>query len=94
MADLPALHAALARMGFSAASAQHLACQQEMNNLNKFGLLTDEEVTNMCKVVRHPGGTIANPEAGKEGQPAQIPNPGLGIALCVENNLKLMCCFI
>ena len=94
MADLPALRAALTRMGFSAASAQHVTDQQELNTLDEFGLLDDDEVVNSCKVVRRPGGTIPNPDAGDPGQPNDIPNPGLNVTLRAENNLKLMCYFV
>ena len=70
MAELIALRAALVRMGLSGAAANFLTADQGLDSLAEFGILTDDEVTNQCKVVRRPGGTMANPEAGDPGQPA------------------------
>ena len=76
-----------------------------MNSLAEFTVLTDDEVENLCKVVRRPSG-MQNPNAamppGADAaaaaaaatQPAQIPNPGLAVMLHAENNLKLACYFL
>jgi hypothetical protein len=65
-----------------------------MDDLDEFALLTDDEVENMCKVVRKPGGTIENLNADVAGQPPAIPNPGIAVTLHAENNLKLACYFL
>ena len=52
------------------------------------------EVESLCKAVCRPGGTIANPDAGIAGQPANIPNPGIQVSLKAENNLKLAAWFV
>ena len=94
MADVVAIRAALQRMGLTAAAALLVTDDQEMNSLEEFAILKEDEVENLCKVIRHPGGTMANPNAGAAGQPATIPNPGSLVSLCAENNLKMMCYYL
>ena len=82
---------------------------QGMSSLAEFAVLTDDEVKNLCKVVCRPGGMMQNPNAAAPpgadaaaaaaaaaatAQPAQIPNPGLTVMLCTENDLKLACYFL
>jgi hypothetical protein len=52
------------------------------------------EVENLCKVIRQPGGTIPNPQAGAARQPPTISDPGHAISFRSENNLKLMVYFL
>ena len=94
MAEAVAIRAALQRMGCTQAAALLLTDNQEMDELAEFALLKDDEVENLCKVIRRPGGTMPNPNAAVDGQPAQIPNPGSAVSLRAENNLKLMCYFL
>ena len=89
-----AVRAALGCLGFSNEAAVFIADAQQMNSLAEFETLKDEEVENLCKVTRRPGGTIANPLAGGQGQPATIPDPGVTVSLRAENNLKLACHFL
>jgi hypothetical protein len=93
-ANQAAIRSALTRLGFSNQAATFINEDQEMDDLDEFALLTDDEVENMCKVVRKPGGTIENPNADVAGQPPTIPNPGIAITLRAENNLKLACYFL
>ena len=81
-------------MAFSNEAAEFVTVAQGLNELEEFRLLKDEEVQSLCKVVRHPGGTIPNPQATIVGQPATLPNPGLSVSLRAENNLKLACYFL
>jgi len=67
---------------------------QDMNSFDEFKLTTNKEVESLCKVVRRPGGMIANPMAGDPNQPQVIPNPGLPVSQRVDNNLKLMCFYL
>ena len=73
---------------------------QGMDDLAEFGLLTDTEVENLCKVVCRPGGTIANPNRNDAngdpvpGQLATITNPGQTVPLRAESNLKMACYFL
>ena len=92
MADI---RAALAGIGFTAVAAPSITDTQGYDSsLSELGVLADEEVENLCKVVCRPGGTMANPSAAVAGQPAVIPNPGIAVSLRAENNLKLACFFI
>lgn len=89
MATPAAMRAAYSRLGFSAAAAQAITDQQGIDSVDELELLTNEEIENLCKALRRPGGTIANPDAGNAGAPAQIPNPGINVSLRAETNLKL-----
>ena len=63
----------MTRIGFSEDAAQALFNEQGMHELQEIRLLTDNEVKNLCKVIRRPaGGTILNPEGGN-------PNPAPGV---------------
>lgn len=93
MAAAVALCAALIRMGFTANAATCITEEQGQDSLAELTLLTDSEIENLCKVVRRPGGLMANPNAG-DGAPANIPNPGISVSLRAENNLKLACYFL
>lgn len=80
-------------MGLSQSAATYITDEQDMTNLEEFRILTDSEVESLCKVIRRPGGTIANPNAGGNNNPT-IPNPGITVSLKAENNLKLMCYYL
>jgi hypothetical protein len=86
-----AMRTAIGRLGFSVTAATAIVDEQDINSVDELRLLSDDECTNLCKVVRRPGGTVANPQAGVAGQPALIPNPGITVSLRAENNLKLCC---
>ena len=90
MADPVAIRGALERIGFSQQARTYIVNNQGIDEIEELRILTDEEVENLCKNVRRPGGTIPNPQAG-QGQPNHIPNPGIPVSLKAENNLKLMC---
>ena len=57
-------------------------------------MLTNDEIESLCKVVRCPGGTVPNPNAGDPGQPATMSNPGEKVPLRAELNLKLACYYL
>ena len=94
MANVAAICTALGRLGFSVTAAAFITDQQQMETLEELEVLTDSEVENLCKVCHRPGGTIPNPNVGVAGQPNTIPNPGLEVSLCAENNLKLTCFYL
>ena len=80
MADIPAMHAALQHLGFTAEAAVLIMDDQQINSIAELCLLTDEEVGNLCRVLHQPGGTIPNPDADNAGAPANIPNPGMQVS--------------
>ena len=103
MADLIALHAALAHMGFAPVVAMIVTDVKGMENLDEFHLIDNDGVDNLCKVIHRPGGQITNPvfaaaggaaAAAAAGIPAQIANPGFIVLTHAETNLKLMCYFL
>ena len=58
MATIAAICAALTRIGFSTQTATFLTDVQGFDSLNKFKVLTDDEVDRVGSVLRKPGGTI------------------------------------
>ena len=60
--------------------------------------MTDEEVEQLVRTIRRPGGTIANPAhnpaAVVAGVPATIANPGTTVNVISESNMKLMVYYI
>ena len=94
MADPVAIRATMVRIRFTANAVNVMTEDPGMDLLAEFALLTDDEVINLCKVFRQPGGTVPNPAAGAEGQPDVIRNEGLTVSLRAENNLKLACYYL
>jgi hypothetical protein len=90
MAALNAMRTMLQRIGFSAAASQVLVDEQGMDTLAEIQLLTDDEIENLCKVVRRPGGTVPGPNPGD----APVNNPGTPVNLRAENHLKLLAFFL
>jgi hypothetical protein len=74
------------RMGYSQVAVTVIVGKQGINSLDELHILKDEEITNLCKVICHPGGQIANPYLLQQGS---IPNPGIRVSLCTESNTKL-----
>ena len=77
-----AIRTALVRIGFLDAAAQAITDEQGINSLEEIRLLSDDEITNLGKLIRRPGGTVG---AGA----AAVPNPGIQVNARAENNLKL-----
>ena len=55
----------------------------EVNTLSAWMLLTDEQVTNMVKTTRRPGGTVAATTGD-----GTVPDPGVKVTGQTEENLK------
>ena len=94
MAQPVAIRTALLRLGFTNDASIFLTEEQGMDMLNVWLMLSDDRVRELCKVVRCPGGTIDNPDAGDEGQADVIPNPGLKVSVIAEDNLKMACYYM
>jgi hypothetical protein len=90
MAALNAICTMLQRIGFIAAASQVLVDEQGMDTLAEIQLLTDDEIENLCKVVRQPGGTIPGPNPGD----APVNNSGTPVNLRADNYLKLFAFFL
>ncbi len=61
-----------------------------MDVLEEIQLLTDDEIENLCKVIRRPGGVIPGPNPGD----APVNNPTTPINLRAENHLKLLAFYL
>ena len=92
MADLPALRQMLVRLGCTNPAAQYITDvgRGGMDTIEAFENLTDEQVEDLVKSVRRPGGTIPNPNANVAGQPPEITNPGIPISLKAQVNIQLL----
>ena len=86
MAQVAALRQAYVRLGFTNAAAHSITDEQQIDTVTELGLLLDDDVKRLCKVVRRPGGTIPNP-VGDE--PQLVPDPGVPVSMRAETNLKL-----
>ena len=82
-AAIAAIRAALGRIGFSIESAEFLTNVQGFNTLEKFMVLTDDEVDHLGSVLRKPGGTI------QQG-PNRVTHPGFSVSYVAIKQLKLM----
>jgi hypothetical protein len=94
MADIPALRAALTRVGFTAQVAQNITDVENIDSLEELKLLSAEDVETLCKTLRNPGGLVNNPNAGIAGQLPQIRNPGRHVSARAEKNMKLTSYFL
>jgi len=86
MAQHAAMRQVFQRLGFSQQAATAVVDDQGINSLDELRILKDDEITNLCKVIRRPGGQIANPNPDVQGN---IPNPGIMVSLRAEHNTKL-----
>jgi len=78
---------ALVRLGFSNEAASDVTNIQGIDNAGELVILSDEEIENLCRIIRKPGGQIEI--AGDGNDVEQVPNPGNAVPLRAENNLKL-----
>ncbi len=79
--DGHALRAILQVNGFSNQAATYIVNTQGFNDPEDYVNMTDEDVANVCKVTRRPGGLNDNDD----------PHPGTGVSVKAEGNLKMMC---
>ena len=86
--EVNAVRTALVPIGFIDAAAQALVEQQGIDSLQEIRILTDDEICNLCKLLRRPCGTVP----GAPG--AAAPNPGIQVNSRDETNLKLLAFFL
>ena len=94
MAAVAAMRTALTHLGFTQDVAAMITNVQGVDSIDELKFLNDKEVEGLCNNIRKPGGMMPNPNAGVQGEPAMIHNPGQGVSAHAENNLKLCCYFI
>ena len=76
MAEVFAVCAAFTRLGLSAKADGFITDDQGLETFYELKVLTNDEIESICKVVRHPGGTVPNPNTEDPGQPDSLSNPG------------------
>ena len=74
---------AFVRLGFTQQGAVAVVNEQGISTIEELGLLTEDEIENLCKTIRRPGGTMVG-----QGQ-GNVPNPGTAVSLRAETNMKL-----
>ena len=79
-----AIRSVYTRCGFSEVVAAATVKKQGINTLEEIRFLKDSEIDSLCKVVRHPGGTVTWVGAG-----SNVTNPGTPVSLRAENMLNL-----
>jgi hypothetical protein len=78
-------------LGIASVDTRNALLDQGLDDFDHFLGFSEEDIEQICANVRKPGGTIANPDAGEDGQPARIPNPGHPIGYLHEKRLKQLC---
>ena len=78
-----AMRSALVRLGCSNEAATAIVDDQGIDDLDELRVLKDDEIGNLCKVVRRPGGTM------NDGNGNPIPATGNPVSFRAENNIKL-----
>jgi hypothetical protein len=86
MVAVNAMRTMFNRIGFTIAASQIIIDKQGLDSLDEIRLLTDDEIENLCKTVRCPGGKIPGPNPGDP----PVNNPGTPVNLRAENHSKLL----
>jgi hypothetical protein len=86
-----AVRTALVRIGFLEAAALAIVEEQGIDSLEEIRLLSDDEISNLGKLLRRPGGTVPG-AAGVAGP--LIPNPGIQVNARAETNMKLLAFYL
>ena len=80
MAAVAAMRTTLTRLGFTQDVAAMITNIQGVNSIDELKFLNDKGVEGLCNNIRKPGGMMPNPDAGTQGEPAMIRNPGQGVS--------------
>ena len=94
MANIQELLTCYTRLGFTPATVVSIVDNQRIESAAELGFLKDGEIEALCKAVKRPCGTVANPYASNAGQPDRIPNPRNSVSLRAEKNMKLASYFL
>jgi hypothetical protein len=86
-----AVRTALVRIRFVEAAALALTEEQGLDSLDEIRILSDDDIANLCKLLRRPGGVVQG-VLNAAGNP--VPNPGIQVSARAETNLKLATFFL
>ena len=89
-----AIQTALVRIGFVDAASQAIVEDQGIDSLAEIRILSDEEIANLGKLLRRPGGTIPGVPAKAGCAVPAVPNPGIQVNARAETNLKLLAFYL
>jgi hypothetical protein len=79
-----------ARIGFTNGADDNIVDVQQINSVMELGYLNDEDVANLCKTSRRPGGHLPNPAFVAGGvMLVMIPYTGIMVSQRAETNLQL-----
>jgi hypothetical protein len=85
-------------LGIAQADVRNALQLQGLGTVDDFIALSEEDIEDVCKIVRRTGGMIPNPAFGqgasRGAQPPLLPNPGLPIGHLHEKRLKMLRFFI
>jgi hypothetical protein len=81
-------------LGIGNNEIRHALRTQGLEMVNDFVALTENDIEDVCKIIRRPGITIPKPafgggQAGR-GQPLTLPIPGMQIEHLHETRLKML----
>jgi hypothetical protein len=94
MVDQATMQTIFQQLGCMVAAAQAIVNDQGINSLAELKALKALDVKTLCKEIHRPGNAVRNPDAGNQGQPAQIANSGNQISLHAEMNFKLVSFYV
>ena len=80
------------RIGFDNGSNDNIIDVQGIDSVRELGYLYDDDVTNLCKTIRRPGGHLPNPAFVAGAMPllpATIPYVGIMVSQRAETNMQL-----
>ena len=84
-AHLAAIRGAFTRLGFTPQAAVALLVdEQGLDLLDEIGKLDDNSVSELCKTIRRPGGTVVNSDGDR------VPNPGIAVSHKALKNMQLL----
>jgi hypothetical protein len=84
------LRAMYDRIGFHNGANDNIVDVQGIDSVRELGYLNDDDVVNLCKTIRRPGGHLPNPAFIAGGQePPTIPYTGIMVSQRAETNMQL-----
>ena len=84
------LRAMYARIGFINGADDNIVDVQGIDSVRELGYLNDEDVINLCKTIRRPGGHLTNPAFVASGDMnPTIPYTGIMVSQRAETNMQL-----
>ncbi len=84
------LRAVCACIGFTNGANDNIFDIQGIDSVRELGHLNDDDVINLCKTIRCPGGHLPNPVFAAGGNlPPTIPHTGIMVSQRAETNMQL-----